>query len=122
MPEIGVIGIRKEVERVPREIKENRNTGTLSTYTARTTVGRTEDRIEIEKVLIDPLTGEEMSRVVDIWTQNEIDAGLSPEGAKAGDIKFDPLTGDEKYILHDTWFKIKAKFLWKDALEIDKPK
>ncbi len=122
MPEIGVIGIRKEVERVPREIEENRNTGRSSNYTVRTRVGRVEDRIEIEKVLIDPLTGEEMSRVVDIWTQNEIDAGLSPEGAKAGDIKFDPLTGDEKYILHDTWFKIKAKFLWKDALEIDKPK
>ena len=121
MPEIGVIGIRKEVERVPRQIEESRNTLTSLNKQARTAVGRIEDRIEIEEVIIDPLTGEEMSRVIDIWNQNEIDAGLAPEGTKAGDIKFDPLTGDEKYTLHDTWFKIKAKFLWKDALEINKP-
>ena len=34
-----------------------------------------------------------------------------------GMIKFNPLTQDPQYIVRDHWFRIKAKFVWKDAPE-----
>jgi len=107
-----IVGIREEIERVSKELEKPEASSRGST---RRTVGERADRIEVEEVLIDPLTGEETSRVVDIWTQDEIDAGNAPEDARAGDIKFDPLTGKKEYIMRDTWFRIQAKFLWKNA-------
>ncbi len=60
------------------------------------------DRILEEDVLIDPMTGEEISKV----------AVIDETGLK----QFDK-SGEEKYIVRDHWFRIKAKFTWKDAPE-----
>jgi hypothetical protein len=59
------------------------------------------DRITSEQVLIDPLTKEEMSKTFD----------LDVKGKKKYDSFEQPV-----YIERDKWFRIKAKFLWKDAL------
>lgn len=64
-------------------------------------VGRNEtaDSVAAELVLVDPLTKEEMSKTFDL------DSG--------GRKKFDNF-GQPVYIERDRWFRIKAKFLWKD--------
>lgn len=61
---------------------------------------RSSDRITKEEVLIDPMTGEEMSKTFKI----------DDNGVK----QFDSY-GDEIVINRDHWFRIKAKFLWEDA-------
>ncbi len=61
------------------------------------------DRILEEDVLLDPMTGEEISKV----------AVIDETGLK----QFDK-SGEEKYEIRDHWFRIKAKFIWKDAPEI----
>ncbi|MFA5292959.1 MAG: pilus assembly protein PilM [Phycisphaerae bacterium] len=63
----------------------------------------TADRVTSEQVLVDPLTKEEMSRTFD----------LDAKGKK----KFDSF-GQPVYIERDRWFRIKAKFLWKDTLPL----
>lgn len=60
------------------------------------------DKVNMEVVLVDPLTGEEISQTVD----------LDSSGRK----KLDSF-GKPVYIERDRWFRIKAKFLW-----IEKPK
>jgi type IV pilus assembly protein PilM len=69
--------------------------------TAATRGGRTDagDSVTAELVLVDPLTREEMSKTFD----------LDSNGRK----KFDNF-GQPLYIERDRWFRIKAKFLWKD--------
>jgi hypothetical protein len=57
------------------------------------------DRIMTEAVLLDPLTKEEISKTFD----------LDSNGRK----KLDSF-GKPVYIERDKWFRIKAKFLWKD--------
>jgi type IV pilus assembly protein PilM len=57
------------------------------------------DSVLAEIVLVDPLTKEEMSKTFD----------LDSSGRK----KFDNF-GQPVYIERDRWFRIKAKFLWKD--------
>ena len=56
--------------------------------------------VDKEDVLIDPMTGEEMSKTFK----------LDANGVK----QFDAY-GAEITITRDSWFRIKAKFLWKDA-------
>jgi type IV pilus assembly protein PilM len=58
--------------------------------------------VKNETVLIDPLTKEELSKTYD----------LDDKGRKKYDAFGQPL-----YIERDRWFRIKAKFLWKDVLQ-----
>ena len=58
------------------------------------------DRVAGEQVLIDPLTREEISKTFD----------LDEKGRKKYDTFNQPV-----YIERDRWFRIKAKFLWKNA-------
>jgi hypothetical protein len=60
----------------------------------------TSDRVTSEQVFVDPLTKEEISKTFDI----------DEKGRK----KYDSF-GQPVYIERDKWFRIKAKFLWKDA-------
>ena len=89
------VGIGKEVTKVRVE--------TTQTDGARRTSRAASDRvIEKEQVLIDPMTGEEMSKTFK----------LDSNGVK----QFDEY-GEEIIITRDHWFRIKAKFLWEDAPE-----
>jgi len=77
------------------------------------------DRISVEKVLIDPMTGEEISKVYDIITEQEIAANPNLTDKDLGRIEYD--FGKPKVIERDSWFRIKAKFFWKDAPKVSVP-
>jgi hypothetical protein len=100
------IGELKEIERVPAEsgTKQNR----------RRTVSR-RDFVYSEQVLVDPMTGEEISKTYDIYTQEDINRDPELTEKDLGRKKFNRLTGEELRIERDQWFRIKAKFVWKDA-------
>ncbi len=112
MPE-GIGGL-KEVQRVPEEMLEGRRT------TRTTGRSRTEDRITTEEVLIDPMTQEEISRTFDIYTFQDIERDPDLTERDLGRIKFNAY-GDELMIERDYWFRIQAKFVWKDAPADDAP-
>ena len=61
------------------------------------------DRITSEQVLVDPLTKEEMSKTFDIDEKGR---------------KKDDSFGQPVYIERDKWFRIKVKFLWKNAPQL----
>ena len=106
------IGVQKEVERVPqssdRNTPANRRTGQIR---------RGQDFVYTEEVLIDPMTNEEISRTYDIITQKEIDSDPELTEKDLGRKKINKSTGKELFIDRDHWFRIKAKFSWKDAPE-----
>lgn len=108
------IGVLEEKERVPREESNTGRTPGYNIGAART------EYVYIENVLIDPMTHEEISRTYDIVTQEDIDN--NPEKWKDTDLgkkKYNPLTREELFIDHDHWFRIQAKFVWKDAPKTD---
>ena len=103
------IGIKEEKLRGPIEEKSN----TISKDRANRqgasakSGAKNSDRIISEKVLLDPMTKEEISKTFDL---DEI-----------GEKKYDDL-GKPTYIVRDHWFRIKAKILWKNAPKEDKEK
>ncbi|MGA2915205.1 MAG: type IV pilus assembly protein PilM [Sedimentisphaerales bacterium] len=90
------IGIQQTVTRVTAE----ETAGAESKKTARTTKEADADLVAKETVLLDPLTNEEISRTFDI----------DDKGHKKYDAFGQPL-----YTERDKWFRIKAKFIWKNA-------
>ncbi|MDH4202233.1 MAG: type IV pilus assembly protein PilM [Phycisphaerae bacterium] len=114
------IGILKEVERVPKELTETRPgaaRGMMEGYG-----GARADFVPTENVLVDPMTSEEISRTYDIVTQKDIDSNPQKWTEQdLGRIKYNPLNRDELFIDHDRWFRIKAKFVWKDAPKVETP-
>ena len=111
------IGIEKEIERVSQS----------QTTTAGRTMpggrnynvgGSTSDFVYTETVLVDPMTGEEISKINDIITQRDIDANPDLTERDLGRKKYDNF-GKEQYIERDHWFRIQAKFIWKDAPKAD---
>jgi type IV pilus assembly protein PilM len=90
------IGEKKVITRVETSDEENQSRRS-GTYKSR-------NQVFAEEVLVDPMTGEEISKTYD----------LGPNG----EIRFDN-NGEEKFIVRDHWFRIKAKFLWKDALNTE---
>ena len=100
------IGETKEIERVPQETTTKRTRGGT---------GARGDFVYSEQVLVDSMTGEEISKTYDIYTQKDIDRDPELTEKDLGRKKFNKLTGEEKYIERDQWFRIKAKFVWKDA-------
>jgi len=77
------------------------------------------DRVSVEKVLIDPMTGEEISKVYDLVTEQDIASNSNWTDKDLGRIKYD--FGNPKFIERDSWFRIKAKFIWKDAPKVAQP-
>ncbi|MHC4926285.1 MAG: pilus assembly protein PilM [Planctomycetota bacterium] len=135
------IGIEKEIERVPNA-QPTRATATRGTtaLTRRPAVGndtmmdmtrmpgqrrtggtRQPARagrsgagfVYTEAVLVDPMTNEEMSRTYDIVTQKDIDMDPELDETDLGRKKTE--FGKEKFIERDQWFRLQAKFVWKDA-------
>jgi hypothetical protein len=72
------------------------------------------DRVQIEMGLIDPLTKEEIAKTVDYITQEEINNDSSLDQDDLGRVKTDR-NGAQMYITRDHWFRINAKFLWKNV-------
>jgi hypothetical protein len=112
------IGVEKEMERVPMQLdttvvpgraavmgmyRPNRNANMLQ-----------RDYVYFETVLIDPMTSEEMGKVFDIVTQDDIDNDPGLSEKDLGKIKHDEFD-KPLYIERDYWFRINAKFVWKNA-------
>ena len=90
---------------IGKNVIKNRTSQGEQDQAQRAAARRGSDRlVESEEVLIDPMTGEEMSKTFK----------LDENGVK----QFDSY-GDEIVINRDHWFRIKAKFLWEDAPKDD---
>jgi type IV pilus assembly protein PilM len=100
------IGELKEIIRVPQEAGGKRTRGVT---------GSRGDYVYTEKVLVDPMTGEEISKTYDIYTQDDISQDPELTDKDLGRKKINKLTGEEEFVKRDQWFRIKAKFAWKDA-------
>jgi len=92
------IGIQQIVTRVTAD--ESAASDSRKTTRTRSTMGPEADLVANETVLVDPLTKEEISKIFN----------LDDKGRK----KYDAF-GQPIYIERDRWFRIKAKFIWKDA-------
>ena len=108
------IGVEKEIERVPPD----ENTDRQRNMTMRPNTRGGSDFVEIEMVLVDPMTGEEISKTYDIITQQDIDADSDLTERDLGRKKLDNF-GEEQFIERDHWFRIQAKFVWKKKPEAD---
>ena len=115
------IGVLKEVERVPQELtKKKPGNRTAFNNPRNYTTGPKIDFVTKEKVLFDPMTNEEISRTYDIVTQADIDSNPEWTEKDLGKKKHDKRdAGKELFIDRDCWFRIKAKFAWKDAPKED---
>jgi len=113
------IGVEKEVERVPMQLDPTGMPGRAAGLGMYRRPGsgvsmQQRDYVYFETVLIDPMTSEEISRVFDIVTQEDIDNDPGLSDKDLGRIKRDEF-GQPRYIERDYWFRIHAKFVWKDA-------
>ncbi len=126
------IGIEKKIERVP-----NPTGRTVTQTTRRTTMrprggdlmgemgrgmgktARGPEFVYTEDVLVDPMTNEEMSRTYDIVTQKDIDADPELDEQDLGQKKTADFGDEWKFIERDQWFRIQAKFVWKDAPKVE---
>ena len=64
------------------------------------------------------MTGEEISKTYDIYTQHDIDNDPELTDRDLGRKKLDNF-GEEQFIERDHWFRIQAKFIWKDAAKAE---
>ena len=109
------IGVGREMTRIildPDENPENRPSSSAAGRRRSSETGRIG---ESEMTLIDPFTKEEIAKTVDYVTQEDIDNGSKWKKEDLGKFKYDNATGDQKYIVRDNWFRIDAKFKWKNA-------
>jgi type IV pilus assembly protein PilM len=123
------IGVERTVERVPKEVADERKNrrrtdgmmmNPMMMEMMRGGVGggttrRGLDIIYEEDVLVDPMTNEEISKTYDIITQDDIDADPDLSEKDRGRKKYNKLNGDEQFIERDQWFRIQAKFIWTEA-------
>jgi len=103
------IGVEKDIETAPAK-EQTGVRGRRSTYG----LGSLEDKLYVEKVLVDPMTNEEMSKTFDLITQEDIDADPGKSERDLGKKKYTDF-GQPKYLVRDHWFRLKVKFLWKGA-------
>lgn len=113
------IGILKDVERPSAVSQQNANPnvvlpGALMLQMGEEGAAQGPEFIATEKVLFDPMTNEEISKTYDIVTQQDIDSGSSWTDKDLGRKKTTSF-GQEKFLVRDHWFRIQAKFVWKDA-------
>jgi len=105
------IGVEKDIERAPAT-EQTGARGRQSRYGLG--IGNLEDKLYVEKVLVDPMTNEEMSKTFDLITQEDIDAEPGKSERDLGKKKYTDF-GQPKYLVRDHWFRLKVKFLWKGA-------
>ncbi len=113
------IGVEKEMERVPMQFDTAAVSGRAAAMSMYLRPDRNvnmlqRDYIHFEVVLIDPMTSEEMSKIYDIVTQDDIDNDPGWSKKDLGRIKHDEFD-KPLYIERDYWFRINAKFVWKNA-------
>ena len=99
------IGVQKDVERV---------TPDLISPTGRGGNTRGSDFVDTETVLLDPMTGEEISKTYDIIAQRDVDSNPDWTDRDLGRKKRTPFN-EYIFIERDQWFRIHAKFVWTDA-------
>jgi hypothetical protein len=78
------------------------------------------DKVVTEKVMVDPMTEEEMSKTYDLITAEDVEKNPEWSEKDIGRKKYDSF-GKEKFIARDTWFRIQAKFAWKGAPLVQLP-
>ena len=108
------IGVPKEIERVPQK------TPATTEYAVTGYAGYASQKTDVvykETVLVDPMTNEEISRTYDIITRQDINNDPELDTEDLGKKKYDKLDGEELFIDRDHWFRVKAKFIWKNAPE-----
>ncbi|MCK5564665.1 MAG: pilus assembly protein PilM, partial [Planctomycetes bacterium] len=117
------IGVEREVERLPK-VERRAAVGMMDPMMGMMggmmggggLINRSmTDRVSKEDVLFDPMTNEEMSKTFDLVTIEDIksDPSLSDRDIatkKRGEFSEEPL-----YITRDHWFRINAKFVWKES-------
>jgi len=108
------IGLEKEIERAPAEEKTITRIRTPGYG-----FGGLEDRLYVEKVLVDPMTDEEISKTFDLITQEDIEADPGLSELDLGKKRYTDF-GQPKYLVRDHWFRLKVKFLWKGAAKPEK--
>ncbi|RKY08533.1 MAG: hypothetical protein DRP66_04365 [Planctomycetota bacterium] len=112
------IGVEKEMERVPMQLDTTAVPGRAVAGRYKRPIRNVDmlqqDYVFFETVLIDPMTSEEMGKVYDIVTQDDIDNDPSLSEKDLGRIKRDAF-GAPLFIERDYWFRISAKFVWKNA-------
>lgn len=110
------IGILREVERVPSTQGAGAVPGGIAAGVgaAAGMPGAVPTRVTKETVLIDPMTEEEISKTFDYVTQEDIKNNPNYTDRDLGRVKQTPF-GEPQYIVRDHWFRIQAKFVWKDA-------
>ncbi len=120
------IGVEKTIERIPRKEKDTTGDNNRSPRRtlAKSVMSLGQDRVTSEKVLIDPMTSEPLGMTLNLVTQEDIDN--NPDEWTDRDLgrkRYAP-NGKPEYIIRDHWFRIKAKFLWKDdpSVTSSKPK
>jgi len=121
------IGIQVEKERISKEllnkmVSPGMERGGRGDYYAEGmggVGGRMESRVEKETVLVDPLTGEEISKVFDIVTEADIAANPDLTERNLGERKYDQYRRPI-FIVRDHWFRVKCKFLWEGGPEVPK--
>lgn len=109
------IGVEKVVERVPKPETTARGAGGVGGFY---NTGAGSDFVYSETVLVDPMTGEEISKTYAIITQEDLDANPSLTERDLGKKKWDNF-GKEQYIERDRWFRIQAKFIWTEAPAVE---
>jgi len=117
----GGIGVYKEIQRILLQEEPGKKRGGGGAYRRPGHGTNVPDRVESEKVLIDPMTDEEMSKTYDFITQQEINSDPSMDADDLGKIKIDRMNGKPKYIVRDHWFRLNVKFLWTEAPKEDEP-
>ena len=113
------IGVLRELDRVPPEYQQVQ-TASRNTRNAfrMNNASRGAVKISTEEVLVDPMTNEEMSKVYDIITADDLKQNPELTKNDIGNVQID-LQGYPKYIERDNWFRISLKLRWMDAPEIE---
>lgn len=71
------------------------------------------DRIFAEKVLVDPMTREEISKTYALILQPDLDANPDLTEKDLGKMKMN--FGEPQYIVRDHWYRVNFKLKWKGA-------
>ena len=61
------------------------------------------------------MTNEEISKTFDLVTQEEIEQDPSLTEKDLGKKKYGDFNNEPKFVVRDHWFRVSAKFVWKEA-------
>ena len=112
------IGVLKDIDRVPVEFLQINPRGGRVINRIRPMGTAAASQISTEQVLVDPMTNEEMSRVYDIITQEDLRDNPELTKKDIGTVKLD-IQGNPKYIERDHWFRISMKLRWMGAPKVE---